>query len=91
MYEEYIGKNITQIPVDIKGDMLKFRVPTSLMDPSEARYNEGFLVCMFNEIFITPDHCTAEKRRLYLLDVRHCDLTEIVVIEVIQFPLLASE
>jgi hypothetical protein len=86
LLSELIGKSLLDINSDIPNEelkLLKFRVPKRIMDPVEEKYNEGFLVPVFGEVFISPDPPeTNAPRRLYLLDFRHCDLTEIVVINV---------
>jgi hypothetical protein len=59
---------------------LKIRVPEDAM-PFDKGKNEGYLVYVMGDLFLSPAAPGEDKRPLYLIDMTECNPNEFEVIE----------
>lgn len=77
----YSGMTLGELPHDTAIHELKVRVPEDILMHDDKSANEGYLVHLNNDWFISPEPPSDKERPLYLLLMDMCNpLDDIVVV-----------
>lgn len=69
----YSGTPIGHLPEQVILHELKVRVPPEILMHDDPEMNEGYLVQLMGDWFLSPNKPTEKDRPLYLLTMQLCD------------------